>query len=94
MKPKRRCVLFVAAIVAGAATNTPKFVFGPSEQEIQDKHWEYEQVRAERSRVQGLYGGDDIDQQHKSVDELTNRSLALERTYAKLWVQRGYKIRP
>ena len=26
--------LFVSLTVAGAATNTPKFVFGPSEQEI------------------------------------------------------------
>jgi hypothetical protein len=92
--------LFVGLIVAGAATNTPKFVFGPSEQEIQDAHWEYEKVRVKRTQL--LLGNfehtSDIEADGKKAnekyEELSQVSLALERKYAKLWVQRGYKIRP
>ncbi len=57
-RPKSKVPLWVIAAVVGVmltlATVAGGAVYafsGPSEQEIQDKHWEYEKVRAERANT-------------------------------------------
>lgn len=101
-RPKAKVPLWIVATAVGvwlsliAAVGIGAYAFsGPSEQEIQDKHWEYDKLRTQRAWISAnaISHTDDAVAQ-KRFDELPEQSLALERKYAKHWQQRGYKIRP